>query len=72
MTTTVNRVSDDIETCEWCGGQYDSNSDGHTHFEDGGCECRYCLASDALKGKNFCSQECECKYVNRNNVPWKE
>jgi hypothetical protein len=58
----------DDTTCDWCGEEYHSNGEGHTHYEDGGCECKYCLASKAIEGKNFCSQECECKYVVRYPV----
>lgn len=55
-----------IECCDWCGKGYDSNSEGHEHFEDGGCECDYCLTHEEIKGKKFCSPECECNYINKN------
>lgn len=58
----------EMTNCVWCGEKYDSNCDGHDHFEDGSCECRYCLKTDALKGLQFCSPECEMNYIHENNI----
>lgn len=51
------------ERCDFCGANYDSDSEGHEHFEDGSCECRYCQVTDELKGKKFCSSECEYHFI---------
>lgn len=54
------------EICDYCGEKYDSDSEGHDHFEDGSCECKYCIKSDGLRGKKFCSPECEYHYITEN------
>lgn len=56
-----------IDLCDYCGEEYDSDTDGHEHFEDGSCECEYCKNGELI-GKTFCSPECEYNYINENEV----
>lgn len=61
----LSEKTDAMEECDYCGNDYDSNCEGHEHFEDGGCDCKYCQTIPSVKGKKFCSPECEAKFINR-------
>lgn len=59
-----------MEECDYCGQEYDSNSEGHDHV-DGVCECMYCQhraynSIVAIIGKKFCSPECESNFIKEH------
>lgn len=53
-----------MEKCDFCGNKV-NECEAH-HFEDG-CECDWCIDHTnaiVLKGKQFCSAECESHFIN--------
>ena len=63
-----------FDTCSHCGRIYDPNYEGHCHIGPGCCDatgCQICKSDEmeqALEEKCFCCQECECSYLQTNNL----
>ena len=52
------------DTCEWCGREYDPDSEGHYHNED--CACEWCVKNGTPLEIGFCGVECEVQWVREN------
>ena len=52
-------IDDYLATCTYCGGKYDSESEGHTELDE----------NEEETGNYFCSPECEANHYRDLGKP---
>lgn len=54
-----SEIDDGLDTCSYCGGKYDPESEGHTELDE----------NEEETGNYFCSPECEANHYRDLGKP---